>query len=66
METVNLSPEIVAVTPAGLAPIEYEIELAAGSAIKLGDGYGAGVAVGVLLGRGVGEIDGVGEADGTA
>jgi hypothetical protein len=64
-----VSPEIVAATPAGLAPIEYEIEFdggKAGKAINEGEGYGVGVAVVVLLGRGVGEIDGVGEADGTA
>ena len=46
----------------------YEIELAAGSGINDGDGYGVTdeVAVGVLLGRAVGEIDGVGEPDGIA
>ena len=68
VETVNVSPEIIAVTPTGFAPIAYEIEVAAGSAIKVGDGYGVTdeVAVGVLLGRGVGEIDGVADADGTA
>jgi hypothetical protein len=67
VETVNVSPEIVAVTPAGLAPIEYEIEFVGGKAGKaINDGVGDGEAVVVLLGRGVGEIDGVGEADGTA
>jgi hypothetical protein len=66
VDTVNVSPAIIAVTPTGFAPIAYEIEVAAGSAIKVGDGYGVGVAVVELLGRGVGEIDGVGDADGTA
>ena len=66
LDTVKVSPEIVADTPAGLEPIAYEIEFATGSAINDGDGYGVGDAVVELLGRGVGEIDGVGEADGTA
>jgi hypothetical protein len=63
VETVNVPPEIAAVNPAGFAPIVYEIELAPGKGIN--DGVGEGEAVGVLLRRGVGEIDGVGEADGT-
>ena len=59
---------MVAVTPAGFKPIAYEMELEAGSGINEGDGYGVTdeVAVGVLLGRAVGEIDGVGEPDGIA
>jgi hypothetical protein len=52
------------VTPAGFKPIAYEMELEAGSGINEGDGYG--FADGELLGRGVGEIDGVGEPDGIA
>jgi hypothetical protein len=44
------------------------MELEAGNGINEGDGYGDTdeVAVGELLGRAVGEIDGVGEPDGIA
>jgi hypothetical protein len=50
--------------PAGIWPIEYVIELAPGSAIN--DGDGDGEAVVELLGRGDGEIVGIGDPDGTA
>jgi hypothetical protein len=64
VDTVNVFPEIVAVMPAGISPIEYVIELAPGSAIN--DGVGDGEALVELLGRGEGDISGVGEPDGTA
>jgi len=54
VDTVKVSPAIIAVTPTGFAPIVYVICPGEGNDIPIGDG----VAVGVLLALGVGVTTG--------